>query len=137
MHRRPQNLRQTTGAVFPRNRNQSAALNAIPIGTATLKLTVCHPKALCMIPDENAAHATTPKMQKSFVPCTLARSSGRQDVVSKVVPPINMKFQPTPNAANANQKLASSTPDKLMAIHDIIRRAPVRIMLSVPNRWIK
>lgn len=57
--------------------SQSAAVAAAMIGTMTLMLRICQPKALKTAPEARAVKAVVPNTMNSLKACTLDCSSGR------------------------------------------------------------
>ena len=77
------------------------------------------------------------KTAMSLTPCTFAFSAGVWVSVSKVVPPIYMKFQPTPTRISAAQKCMTSTPDKAIATQPRLSSTPVNRIGRTPKRLIR
>ena len=63
--------------------------------------TAFHPNASSNAPEPNEPTATKPSTRKSLQPCTFACSAGVCVVPSKLVAPMNEKFQPMPSAMSA------------------------------------
>ena len=68
------------------------------------------------------AVAVVPNTMKSLKACALPRSAGRYVVVSRVVAPTNMKFQPTPFSPSAPRKCHSVVPSSAIATPPIKQR---------------
>ena len=100
----------TVAAAILARASQCQATNpsATASGGSTLRLSAAQPPVASMAPEPNAVIATLPNTMKSWVAWTRTRSSGAEAVVSKVVPPTNMKFQPTPSRVSAIMNVAKN-----------------------------
>ena len=63
--------------------------------------TAVQPNASSNAPEPNEPTATKPSTRKSLKPCTFACSARVCVVPSKLVAPMNEKFQPMPSATSA------------------------------------
>src|SRR5450755_3347105 len=70
------------------------------------------PAALTNAPDENDEMLITVNTMTSLKPCVFALSAGLYDSISSVVPPVYMKFQPTPRRTSAAQNCHNASPDR-------------------------
>src|SRR3982750_2887194 len=77
--------------------SHSTAMATIVSNGTTAAFIHSHPAADTSAPDENDDTPITVNTIRSLRPCVLARSAGRYDSVRSVVPPVYMKFQPTPS----------------------------------------
>ena len=76
-------------------------------------------------------------MMKSFAPCVLAFSAGAYASVRSVVPPVYMKFQPTPTRTSATRKCATVSPASATATQPAISATPATMIVSTPKRLIR
>ena len=75
-------------------------------------------------------------MRKSFAAWALARSALAYVRVTRVDPPTNMRFQPTPRRTKASQKCQTPTPARATARLAPFSAMPSRIVARSPIRWI-
>ena len=95
---------------------------------------ISHPADDTSAPDENEDTAIVENMMKSLAPCVRAFSPGAWASVRSDVPPVYMKFQPTPMSARARRKCATALPLNATAAPAAITITPAKITFSTPKR---
>ena len=119
-----------------RRQCQRTNAGAISVGGTTTRFSAVQPPVASIAPDAKAVQATLPNTMKSLVAWTRTRSCGSWAVASSVVPPTNMKFQPTPSITSATMNVATTGGKPVDGDAEQVSTAPMQMIGWAPKRWI-